>query len=126
MSLQTLSTQSPVITAERCASADQTKSDLPRGCLGVLSLSRRTHEQFEEAYGHPTGWLRGSEEVCGEFVKSRKIMPIQDYYKKMDDSSRIIHTKMNGVGGHKGQTASPLSTKAVVKDLCDEPFLLNS
>jgi hypothetical protein len=97
MSLQALPTQSPVITAERCASADQTKSDLPRGCLGILSLSRRTHEQFEEAYGHPTGWLRDSQEVCGELVKSHKIMPLQDFYKKMDDSRRDVPTKVSCV-----------------------------
>ncbi len=126
MSVPNLSTQPPFIMAERCSSADQTKRDLPRGCLGVLSLTRRTHEQYEKAYGHPTGWLRESQKVCGDLVKSRKIMPLQDYYKKMSDSCSNVHTKMSGVEGNKGQTASSLATKSVVMDLGTEAFLLNS
>jgi len=60
-------------------------------------LSRKAHEQFEEAYGHPTGWLRDSQNVCGDLVKSRKIMPIQDFYKKMDDSRHDDPAKVSCV-----------------------------
>ena len=75
---------SPAVhVAARSISADQTLSDMPKGMLRILALSKRAHEQHEEAQGYAHGWTKSVRKFNGELTNGAKLIPLKDYFSKI-------------------------------------------